>query len=103
MSAGAVEDREGGALLRLKVQPGAARNAVLEATEDYYRVAIAAPPAEGAANQALIRFLADLTGIRRRRITLAAGGHSRMKALSIDGVDAAAVRRALDGAVRARR
>ena len=103
MAPGAVEDEQGGVVLRLKVQPGASRNAVLEAAGDYYRVAITAPPVEGAANDALIRFLADLTGIRRRRITLAAGGHSRMKSLCIEGTSAAAVRSALDSAIQARR
>ena len=45
-----------------------------------------APPIEGAANQALIRFLADELGVARRDVRLVAGAAGRQKLIVVDGV-----------------
>ena len=47
-----------------------------------------APPIEGAANQALIRFLADELGVARRDVRLVAGAAGRQKLIVVDGVGA---------------
>ena len=51
------------------------------------RVRVTAPPVEGAANQALIRFLADELGVARRDVRLVAGGAGRQKLIVVDGVE----------------
>ena len=51
------------------------------------RVRVTAPPIEGAANQALIRFLADELGIARRDVRLVAGAAGRQKLIVVDGVE----------------
>ena len=50
---------------------------------------LAAPPVEGAANDALIAFLSDALDVPRRDVTLVSGERSRDKRVRIDGVDAA--------------
>ena len=50
------------------------------------RVRVTAPPVEGAANQALIRFLADELGVARRDVRLVAGAAGRQKLVVVDGV-----------------
>jgi uncharacterized protein YggU (UPF0235/DUF167 family) len=55
-------------------------------------VRLAAPPVEGAANDALISYLARLLKIPVRNITVSAGARSRNKQLSISGVTADRVR-----------
>ena len=51
------------------------------------RVRVSAPPLEGAANQALLRLLADELGVARRDVRLVAGAAGRQKLVVVDGVD----------------
>lgn len=51
------------------------------------RVRVAAPPVEGAANQALLRFLANELGIARRSVRLVAGAAGRQKLIVVEDVD----------------
>ena len=55
------------------------------------RARVAAPAIEGAANQALLRLLADELDIPKRDVRLIAGAASRTKLIVIDGVDAAVI------------
>jgi uncharacterized protein len=50
------------------------------------RVRVSAPPVEGAANQALVRLLADELGVARRDVRLVAGAAGRQKLIMVDGV-----------------
>ena len=52
------------------------------------RVRLAAPPVDGAANTALLRFLADALDVPRSRLSLASGATSRRKRIAVEGVDA---------------
>ena len=47
---------------------------------------LAAAPVEGAANEALIRFVADLLHVPRRNVRIASGSRSRDKRLQIAGL-----------------
>lgn len=58
-------------------------------------VRVAAPPVEGAANDALITFLADLLRVPRRNIRLIRGERSRRKRIAVAGVNAEFVRHLL--------
>ena len=49
------------------------------------RVRVAAPAVDGAANQALVRLVADELGVPRRDVQLVAGAASRVKLLIVDG------------------
>ena len=51
------------------------------------RARVAAPPAEGAANHALLRLLADELGVARRDVRLVAGAGGRTKVVVVDGLD----------------
>ncbi len=82
-------------LLRVKVQPRASREAVVGEADGRLRVALTAPPVEGAANEALRRFLAARLGVARGRVTLEAGEKSREKTVRVTGVSETAVRKAL--------
>jgi uncharacterized protein len=57
-------------------------------------VRLAAPPVEGAANDALVEFLAGALDRPRRDITIVAGGKSRDKRVRVAGIgrDAALAR-----------
>ena len=51
------------------------------------RARVAAPAIEGAANQALLRLLADVLDIPKRDVRLIAGAASRTKLVVIEGVE----------------
>jgi len=51
------------------------------------RARVAAPAIEGAANQALLRLLADELEVPRRNVRLVAGAASRTKLVVIDDID----------------
>lgn len=60
----------------------------------YLKVRVASPPVEGAANAALLVFLAKSLKVPRSAVRLVAGDTSRLKRLELDGVDAADVMQA---------
>lgn len=51
------------------------------------RARVAVPAVEGAANQALLRLLADELGVPKRAVRIVAGASSRTKLVVVDGVD----------------
>ena len=71
------------------MQPRASRTelAGLHGTE--IRIRVAAPPVDGAANEALIRFVARRLGVPRALVAIAAGETSHSKVVSVEGVTVA--------------
>ena len=55
------------------------------------RARVSAPAVAGAANQSLLRLLADELDVPRRSVRLVAGAAGRQKLVVVDGVDAEAV------------
>ena len=56
------------------------------------RARVAAPPVDGAANEALIRLIATALGLPKSRVRLVAGAANRSKVLEIEGVEPDALR-----------
>lgn len=81
-------------ILAVRLTPRGGRNAAdgwaLDADgRPYLKVRVASPPVDGAANAALIAFLAKRLKIPRSGIRLASGDTARVKRLELDGVDQA--------------
>jgi uncharacterized protein (TIGR00251 family) len=55
------------------------------------KVRVAAPPVEGAANQALVEFVAKRLRIPKSRVRVVSGLTSRRKVLEIEGVSQDAI------------
>jgi hypothetical protein len=72
-----------GYILRLKVSPGAARTEVAGLHGDRLKVRVAAPPEKGAANEALLAFLARRLGVAKQAVSLTFGAASREKVVTI--------------------
>jgi len=75
-----------GVRLRLHVQPRAARTEIAGRHGDALKVRLAAPPVDGAANEALVRFLADRLGVSRSAVRLEAGAGGRAKIIAVEGI-----------------
>jgi uncharacterized protein YggU (UPF0235/DUF167 family) len=56
-------------------------------------VRLRAPPVDGAANEALIEFLAECLRVGKQRVRVVAGASSRAKVVEVDGVTRAAIER----------
>ena len=84
-----------GGLVRLSVhvQPRASRSEIAGLHGDALKVRLAAPPVDGAANEALVELLADALAVPRRAVRIRAGQSSRAKIVEIDGVTEADVQR----------
>ena len=82
-------------LLHIHLQPGARRDAACGEHGGRLKIAIAAPPLEGRANDALVEWLADRLGLPRRQVRLVSGQRSRDKTLRAAGVGAGEVARRL--------
>ena len=76
-------------LLKVRVNPRARKNEILGWSGDCLRVKIAAPPVDGKANRALVKFLATSFGLKRSSVTLVRGEKDREKTLCLDGVSRA--------------
>lgn len=78
-------------VLAVRLTPRGGRDAVDGWASDadgrpYLKVRVASPPVDGAANAALLAFLAKALKIPRSAIRLAAGDTARLKRLELDGV-----------------
>ena len=84
--------------LRVRVVPRAARNTIARDPSGGLRVHLSAPPAEGAANRALIELFAARLRVPKRAVTIVRGERSRDKQVVVDGVSPAEVERRLSDA-----
>lgn len=70
-------------VLDVHVQPGAKRTGIAGVHGDAIRIRLAAPPIDGRANEALLRFLADAFGVPLRSVAIERGETSRQKRVRI--------------------
>ena len=78
--------REGGTVtLTLHVQPGAKRSEITGLHGTALKIKLAAPPVEGRANDALLKFVAGLFAVPLRNVGLKQGGQSRHKVVTVEG------------------
>ena len=85
MDIGPMSGRDG-CFLRVLLSPRARASALVGLQGDDLKIKIAAPPVDGAANQALIKFLAKLLGLSPGDLSLTAGQTGRRKIVRIDGL-----------------
>jgi uncharacterized protein (TIGR00251 family) len=71
----------------VKVQPRAKTTALADRIGDAYKLRLAAPPVDGKANEACIRFFAGRFGVAPSAVRIVQGLSSRMKVVEIEGID----------------
>jgi uncharacterized protein (TIGR00251 family) len=76
-------------IIAVRVIPRSPKSAITGMRGDALIVRLNAPPVDGAANDALIEFLAKTFGRPRRDISLVAGEKSRDKRVAIEGLSEA--------------
>ena len=81
-----VQPTPGGVTIRVFVAPRSSANKVSGEHNGAVKIALTAPPVEGAANRALVEFLAKLLGVPRSAVSLVSGETSRQKTVKALGV-----------------
>lgn len=74
-----------GVLLSVKLQPRASSNEIGEAVGNELRIKVTAPPVDAAANEALLKLLAQQLHCPRNRVDLVRGRTSRHKTVKLYG------------------
>ena len=88
-----------GCEIALTISPRSAVNRLEWGPEGTLRAHIAAPPVDGAANAALLRYLAKLLDIPKSQLTITAGHTSRHKRILITSLSPTDVNQRLDDAI----
>ncbi|MEN6355477.1 MAG: DUF167 domain-containing protein [Armatimonadota bacterium] len=78
--------------LKLHVSPRGSKNEITGWRDDVLYVKITAPPVEGAANAAVVKFLADALKIKKSQVELVSGEKSREKVVKISGLSETEIR-----------
>ncbi len=77
-----------GAALAVRVTPRASKNEIVEVLRDgTVKIHLTAPPVDGKANEALLKFLAGILDIAQTRIEIVAGLGSRDKLIAVVDMD----------------
>lgn len=74
-------------LLSVRLTPRATRERLAAAPGGGYVAHVTAPPVEGAANEALCRLVAKVTGVAPSRVSVVRGQRARQKVVRVEGVD----------------
>jgi uncharacterized protein len=80
-----------GVLLSVKLQPRASSNEIGEALGNELRIKVTAPPVDAAANEALLKLLAQQLHCPRNRVDIVRGHTSRHKTVKLYGLTPEAV------------
>ncbi|HUQ81196.1 MAG TPA: DUF167 domain-containing protein [Gemmatimonadaceae bacterium] len=93
MSLVTVDVRGSAVRFRVRLQPRASRDEIVGVLGGALRIRLHAPPVDGAANDALVLFLAGRLSVPRRDVRIVTGTTSRTKMVEVDGVTSADVAR----------
>ena len=90
-----VREEKNGVSFRVRVQPRSSRNQVAGVMDGALKLRLTAPPVDGEANEACRAFLAELLGVPRSQVAIAAGHTGRNKIIRVEGVSAGKIAGAL--------
>jgi len=74
------------AKIAIWVQPRASRTEVAGRHGDAIKIKLAAPPVDGAANEALLLFLSEILRLPKSAVTLLSGHTGRRKTIAVAGM-----------------
>lgn len=77
--------------LTLHIQPGAKKTEFAGLHGDALKIRLAAPPVDGKANEALLKFVAETLGMAKTAVSLKSGHTSRRKVLEVKRGDCLAI------------
>jgi len=84
-------EANGAVTFAVKLVPRASRNELVGVEGDALKIRLTAPPVEGKANAALVKFLAEFLKVSRSQIEIVSGEKSKHKMVRVRGVTAALI------------
>ncbi len=87
-----LREQDGAVVFEVRVAPRASRSRVIGVQDGALKVALTAPPVDGAANEALRKLLAKTLGVSKSDVEIVRGDRARIKLLRVKGIRAADVR-----------
>ena len=78
--------RDQGVMLDVVVAPRASRSRIIGVHDSRLKIQLAAPPVDGKANDALVRFLAAALDTSRAHIEIVGGSANRRKTVRVTGM-----------------
>ncbi len=87
-----VREHDGAVVFEVRVAPRASRSRVIGVQDGALKVALTAPPVDGAANEALRKLLAKTLGVSKSDVEIVRGDRARIKVLRVNGIRATDVR-----------
>lgn len=93
-----IDQTRDGAVLSVRVQPRARREGIAGVHDGALKVALRAPPVDGAANAALVKFLGAACGVPARSVHIIGGQSARSKRVLFEALDAESLARRLEDA-----
>jgi len=73
-------------VLSVRIQPRASKNELVHMEGGKIKIRLTAPPVDGAANEALVRYLSDKLSVPKSNIEIVSGHTSRDKVVRIEGI-----------------
>jgi hypothetical protein len=89
-----IKNYPGGCTFEIRVIPRASQTKIVGVIEGAFKVRIAAPPVEGAANDAVVAFFAKLFKTAKSNVSIVAGERSKKKRVAVRGLTEKDVRQA---------
>jgi uncharacterized protein (TIGR00251 family) len=83
--------------LKVRVSPGASREAILGLYGDALKVSVREPPERGRANRAVVRILAAALNVRSSRVAVLSGSSSRDKWVLLEDLEPEIARERIRG------
>jgi uncharacterized protein (TIGR00251 family) len=83
-----VTEHSDGISFPVKVHPRAKKSSITGEIGGALKLAITAPPVNGAANEACVEFFAKSLKVRRSSVSIASGERNRLKVVRVAGVTA---------------
>ncbi len=74
------------ATLSVRIQPRASKNGIVLMEDGGLKIRLTAPPVDGAANEALVRFLADTLSVPKAQVGILSGHTAKNKIVRIEGI-----------------
>ncbi len=81
-----IQEKENCILLKIHVNPRSSKNQVTGLHGDALNVKLTAPAVEGKANKALVEFLSEYFGIKKKQVEIKSGDKSREKTVALKDV-----------------
>lgn len=74
------------ATFSVRIQPRASNNGISRMEDGSLKIRLTAPPVDGAANEALVKFLSDTLSVSKSQVEIVSGHTSREKRVKIIGM-----------------